>query len=755
MKPRSPNQVFDEIAQQYTPKGIDLTSRILSRVKKEKVNTMKWKFALTGIFTLAVILAILFAIPSVATAMKRLFGYIPNVGLVENDTPLRVLAEPAEIKREGTTISVTQGVVDLQQTIIIYQVENMPVSPDSPDIQNSDICHQLPYLQLPDGSILKGESNGGNYWFSGYSRRLVFPALPEDVNTSKLIFSCLEQSVISPNFQDLEITLNFVPAPEDTQIYTLIDLPTPIPAPTQDGMEEGGYGSDFRLVINRYTKTDENVILFGILESFSGDNAVEYIEENAVHIIDVAGKEIPLVEDPSLVDPQEEVPNKASKPWAYLTAGAYSAGQATLTVDSAWVRFTLNTRFTVDLGADPQPDQKLDINQTFVVAGHEIVIQSAEINSKGDGISFTVIKPANFGDVNVMDLEHPLLGGGGGPDSCGFTYQNGIPSGEINLTLLSVSINLPGPWNATVELPELSTSNAPADTQSACLTQSSWQNALNNPMVLPEGLGGTLALSNVSPPDYIYRVMTVDLTGTNPQILAKGDSPSLSPDSRQILFNSDTGLQMMDLGSGIVTPLAETWKNDRGPIWSPDGSRIAFTRGPASGLIGAPGPYAIIIANPDGTQQIPVVENGDANSVMAWLPDGQSLLYTVAGPNGSSVNRIDLSTGHVTQLFDTNYVNSGIALSPEGDRVAYEFMLPGDHYGIYASDVDGQNRKLIVDGAPIVVTVPRWSPDGNWLIVSVQDESLPEIPVLALIEVDTCQIIPLTTISGYVSTWNP
>jgi Tol biopolymer transport system component len=268
-------------------------------------------------------------------------------------------------------------------------------------------------------------------------------------------------------------------------------------------------------------------------------------------------------------------------------------------------------------------------------------------------------------------------------------------------------------------------------------------------------LGGTLALSNAAAPDYIYRVMTVNLHNANPQILAKGDNPALSPDSRQILFSSGTGLQRMELKSGIVTPLEDTGKNDRSPIWSPDGSKIAFTRGPASGLIGAPGPYNIIIANPDGTQQIPVVENGDANIVMAWFPDGQDLLYTVAGPDGSSVTRINIATGQVTHLFDTNYVNSGVALSPDGKQVAYEVMLLGGQYGINASDVDGQNQKLISDAAPIVVTVPHWSPDGNWLIVSVHDESFLEIPVLVLIEVDTCQIIPLTTISGYVSTWNP
>jgi Tol biopolymer transport system component len=249
--------------------------------------------------------------------------------------------------------------------------------------------------------------------------------------------------------------------------------------------------------------------------------------------------------------------------------------------------------------------------------------------------------------------------------------------------------------------------------------------------------------------------MTVNLDSSNYQDLGLGDGISLSPDSRQIVYSSETGLQLMDLETRKVTPLANTWKNDRGPIWSPDGSKITFTRGPASGLIGAPGPYSIFISNTDGSQQIPVVENGDANTVMAWLPDGQTLLYTIAGPDGAMVKSINIATGTTTNNFETNYPFSNVAISPDGNQVAFEEMLPGDHYGIYTANLDGSNKKLIVDAAPIVATIPQWSPDGKWLIVSMHDENFKITPVLALIEVDNCTIIPLTTLSGYVSTWNP
>ncbi|MEN6435854.1 MAG: hypothetical protein ABFD58_08565, partial [Anaerolineaceae bacterium] len=338
MKPRTTQQIFDEIAQQYTPKDINLSSSILSRVKKEKVKTMKSRYVFSGVLTLIIILGILFTIPSVATAMKRLLGYIPNVGLVEENTPLRVLKETAQIDQEGTTISVIQGVVDSQQTTIIYMVENLPDFPASVDDQVSDICHKQPELELPDGSRLQGHVDAGNNWISGYNRRMIFPALPGDLNTIKLVFSCLEQSVMSPDWSELEITLDFVHADADTQVFPLIELPTPDPALFQGELGEVSYESDIQLVVKQYAIAEKNIILFGTLESLSGNNKIEYIDSNAIHLIDSSGKEIPLIEDATIANPLDEAPNEASHQWAYLTDGSFSAGQATLTVDSAWIR---------------------------------------------------------------------------------------------------------------------------------------------------------------------------------------------------------------------------------------------------------------------------------------------------------------------------------------------------------------------------------------------------------------------------------
>jgi hypothetical protein len=494
IKSRNSTQILDEIAQQHTRIDVNLSSGILTKVNKAKRKTMKSKFVLSGALTIIFILVILFSVPSVANAMKRLFGYIPGAGLVESNTFLRTLTITSDIKQEGTTVSVLQGVIDPQKTIIVYQVENLPAFPATSETQVSDICYRQPELKLPDGSFLNGKVEDGNSWISGYNRRIVFPALSSDVNSVHLVFSCLEQSTISPKWTKLEIPLNFVEVSADTQAYPLIDLPTPLPLPTENGEGADFYKSDVRLVINQYAEADKNLVLFGVLKSLSGDNKIEAIDVDALRLVDANGKDIPLVEDKTIANPSVELPNEASHQWAYLTAGPFSAGEAVLTIDSAWIRVSDASRFTIDLGKNPQPGQKYTINQSLIIAGREIVIQNAEINTKGNGISFTIHKPEDVGDVILMDLDHPLLSGGGGPDFYGFTYQKAIPSDKINLTITSILLNVPGPWNATINLPGSHDISVPTEVRPACLTKSSWLKALGGSPALPEDLGGILAV---------------------------------------------------------------------------------------------------------------------------------------------------------------------------------------------------------------------------------------------------------------------
>ena len=95
-----------------------------------------------------------------------------------------------------------------------------------------------------------------------------------------------------------------------------------------------------------------------------------------------------------------------------------------------------------------------------------------------------------------------------------------------------------------------------------------------------------------------------------------------------------------------------------------------------------------------------------------------------------------------------------MAVSPDGKQMAYEAMLPGEKYGVYVSDLDGGNARLIANADPVVVTGPQWSPDGQWLAVTVYDTSISDnASTLALVNLSTCEITPMLDLHGHVVSW--
>ena len=74
----------------------------------------KWATA-----ALAVIILVVLAVgpQNALAAVQKLIGYIPGVGFVENSQqPLRVLAEPLQVKREGVTLTVEKVLASGEST---------------------------------------------------------------------------------------------------------------------------------------------------------------------------------------------------------------------------------------------------------------------------------------------------------------------------------------------------------------------------------------------------------------------------------------------------------------------------------------------------------------------------------------------------------------------------------------------------------------------------------------------------------------
>ncbi|MEW6201392.1 MAG: hypothetical protein AB1546_05420, partial [bacterium] len=102
--------------------------------------------------------------------------------------------------------------------------------------------------------------------------------------------------------------------------------------------------------------------------------------------------------------------------------------------------------------------------------------------------------------------------------------------------------------------------------------------------------------------------------------------PLWSPDGRRILFianyrnSNDYDLYMMSYPDGVAAPL--TAKGNIAPeyVWSPDGTRIAYTSH-------ASGHGDIFIVETDGGKKIPVAVTAADERFPVWSPDGNYIAF--------------------------------------------------------------------------------------------------------------------------------
>jgi len=774
MKPVTPYSLLDDIARDNLAGHKDMVYPIahqIASLKYKKLQSQR-KVRLSALIAVLLLGVLAFTNPTVVNAMKQLLGFIPGIGYVNQNTPVRILEKPQTVTRDGITVTVDKAVADSASTIVVYKVENLFARTGQAPNPQEDTCQKPAHILLPDGSKLDGNGTGRS-WTTGYSRRMVFPAIPSADNEVKLVIPCLQMVKPGPTPDNWEIPMKFVAAPADLDIYPVVELPTPtivpaIPTPTAGNTKGVVTKETLNLVLDSLVPSADSLQINGRQTSTNPDVVIEALDNSAITLTDSSGKGVVLGDSNQPVATQR---TGQLYPFSLVASGAIAHGKAALRVERVQVGVGTDAEFRFNLGDQARPGQSWKLDKHLSFGGKSLIFSTISLGSDRKSLTFTIDPASDIQSASLVDANNPILAGSGGEGSTGFQYADQIPAGNITIKVTYISMNLPGPWEVSVDMPELNSAagspvNAPDGTNNptddasntiqtnVCLTPEIWRSALKEHKPLPEGLTGKLAMAAINEQTFLYEVVVSNLDGSNRKSLGEGNGPSLSPDGSLVVFSKKDGLHLHNLQTGADSLIAGTFKNDSDPIWSPDGEQFMFTRGPASGPANTPGPRNIMLADKNGNNLRPLTSSQDDNEAMAWMKNGQQIILTRKTSEGADVLSLDINSGSFTKLFSTSYIHSSIALSPDEKQVAYVDMLPGEVYSLFVSNLDGTNKHLVATGSSVNVTHPYWSPDGQWLAATAHDlESEAGYSALVLINPDTCEVVPLPLKSSYVHTW--
>ncbi len=193
-----------------------------------------------------------------------------------------------------------------------------------------------------------------------------------------------------------------------------------------------------------------------------------------------------------------------------------------------------------------------------------------------------------------------------------------------------------------------------------------------------------------------------------------------SPDGTKLLFSRGGALWKIDIGTGEEARLTDPDVGGAAGTWSPNGKWIAFTRRqderPELWLLPA-----------EGGKPRPLLVDAHGNDAPAWSADGRRIVFQSDRTGASNLWEIEVTSGRLRQL--TVGVNVQDPTVARDGRVA--FIQTREGADLYISRVaDGSRRQITFHRGGSYA--PRFAPDGSKLVYESNRSGDEEIWMLDL-----------------------